>query len=146
MTRQSWLLALVWLAFAQCLHAAHAVVFCQVTFLKLKSKVFRDENVASDVGAKFLFLTVLALVIWILVTTHKARKLPCASEEWNGHNIGNIWDYSVYLLVLCGPLQMLVATIIARSSSGKGRMLSHTGAAIVQARPLSACSRRLAMR
>lgn len=85
-----------------------------------------------------LLVAVLALIIWILVTTQEVRTLPCASEEYNGSHIGNIWDYCIFLLVLCGPLQALVGGIVAQSSSGKlsGRMIavSHMVSALVQAR------------
>jgi hypothetical protein len=83
-------------------------------------------------------VSVTALIIWILVTTHEARTLPCAAEESNGSHIGNIWDYCIFLLVLCGPLQVFVAGIVAHSSSGKlsGRMIaiSHMISALVQVR------------
>ncbi len=87
-----------------------------------------------------LLVAVLALIIWILATTHEARTLPCASEEFNENQIGNIWDYCVLLLVLCGPLQALVAGLVAQASSGKltGKWIavSHLVSALVQARLL----------
>jgi hypothetical protein len=82
------------------------------------------------------FVSVLALIIWILATSHEVRTLPCASEEFNDNHIGNIWDYCVFLLVLCGPLQLFVGGMVAHSGSGKnlGKMagIGHMVAALVQ--------------
>ncbi len=101
--------------------------------------MFKSITLSGHVRAyeliSFSLVSVLALIIWILATTTEVRTLPCASEEYNGHQLGNIWDYCVCLLVLCGPLQVLVGGMIAQAGKVSGKMvaLSHMVAALVQA-------------
>ncbi len=85
----------------------------------------------------------IVLVIWILASTHQIRALPCASEVLDGHELGNIWDYCVYLLLLAGPLQLLVGGIVVFGGAASGNFslrliaISHMVSALVQARLLS---------
>jgi hypothetical protein len=76
----------------------------------------------------------------MMASTHQVRGLPCAAEEFDGYPLGNIWDYTFYLLLLCSPPQFLVgAMVFVASGTISIRMiaLSHLVSALVQARPRS---------